>query len=71
MLSLFKLVSPYSSYPPPTPTPKYSPVKVLFTNQKKITHMWRKRGATQNFCLAFTDELEKQLFIKKTVKVDQ
>ena len=34
----------------------------------KIIHMWRRCGAPQNFCLAFIDELEKQLFIKKTVK---
>ena len=25
-------------------------------------------GTPQNFCLAFTDELEKQLFIKKLLK---
>ena len=35
----------------------------------KITHMWRR--IPQNFCLAIIDELEKQLFIKKTVEVDQ
>ena len=28
-------------------------------------------GTPQNFCLAIIDELEKQLFIKKTVEVDQ
>ena len=27
--------------------------------------MWRRWGIPQNFCLAFTDELEKQIFIKK------
>ena len=27
------------------------------------------RGTSKNFCLAFVDELEKQLFIKKTVEV--
>ena len=27
--------------------------------------MWRRWGTPQNFCLAFIDELEKQLFIKK------
>ena len=37
----------------------------------KITHMWRKWGTPQNFCLAFIDELEKQLFIKKNVEVSQ
>ena len=26
-------------------------------------------GTPQNFCLTFIDELEKQLFIKKTVEV--
>ena len=31
------------------------------------THV-NKVGTTQNFCLAFIDELGKQLFIKKTVK---
>ena len=31
---------------------------------------WGRRwGTPQNFCLAFTDEVEKQLLIKKTVKV--
>ena len=30
--------------------------------------MW---GTTQNFFLAFTDELEKQIFIKKTVEAGQ
>ena len=29
--------------------------------------MWRKWGITQNFFLAFTDELEKQRFIKKNL----
>ena len=33
--------------------------------------MCRRWGTTQNFCLAFIDEFEKQLFIKKTVEVDQ
>ena len=28
-------------------------------------------GQIQNFCLAFTDELEKQLFIKENCQVDQ
>ena len=27
--------------------------------------MWRRWGTPQNFCLAFIDELEKQIFIKK------
>ena len=35
----------------------------------KIAHMWRKWDTPQNFCLAFIDELEKQLFIKKNVEV--
>ena len=30
--------------------------------------MWRSWGTPQNFCLAFIDELEKQLFIKKLLK---
>ena len=30
---------------------------------EKITHMRRRQGATENFFLAFTDELEKQIFI--------
>ena len=40
---------------------------------EKITHMWRMCGTSQNFFLAFVDELEKQIIItiKKTVKVGQ
>ena len=38
---------------------------------KKITHMWRRWGTPQNFFLAFIDELEKQIIIKKTVEVGQ
>ena len=30
----------------------------------KITNIWRRWGTPQNFFLAFTDELEKQLIIK-------
>ena len=37
----------------------------------KITHMWRRWGTPQNFVLTFLDELEKQLFIKRTVEVGQ
>ena len=37
----------------------------------KITHMCRRSGTPQNFCLAFIDELEKQLLIKKTDEVGQ
>ena len=35
--------------------------------------MWRRwdRDTPPNFFLAFIDELEKQIFIKKTVKVGQ
>ena len=33
--------------------------------------MRRWWGTTENFCLAFIDETEKQLFIKKTVAVGQ
>ena len=32
---------------------------------EKITHMQRRWGTPQNFCLTFIDEFEKQLFIKK------
>ena len=38
---------------------------------KETTHMWRTWGTTQNFFLAFTDKLEKQIFIKKSVEVGQ
>ena len=37
--------------------------------RKKITHMWRRWGTPQNFFLAFIDDLEKQIIIKKTVEV--
>ena len=30
--------------------------------------MWRRCGTPQNYCLAFIDELEKQLLIKKLLK---
>ena len=33
--------------------------------------MQRRRGTPQNFFLAFIDELEKQIIIKKTVEVGQ
>ena len=33
--------------------------------------MLRRWGTTQNFFLAFIDELEKQIIIKKTVEVGQ
>ena len=33
--------------------------------------MWRMWDTPQNFCLAFIDKLEKQLFIKNTVEVGQ
>ena len=36
------------------------------------SHTWEEGGGTpQNFCLAFIDELEKQIIIKKTVEVGQ
>ena len=41
------------------------------TSQEKITHMWRRWGTPQNFFLAFINELEKQIIIKKTVEVGQ
>ena len=42
----------------------FNPNKNKYVNNK-ITHMWRRWGTPQNFFLAFIDELEKQLFIKK------
>ena len=33
--------------------------------------MWRKWGTPQNLFLAFVDELEKQIIIKKTLEVVQ
>ena len=33
--------------------------------------MWRMWGTPKNFFLAFIDELEKQIIIKKTVEVGQ
>ena len=39
--------------------------------KKKIRHMWWRWGTPQNFCLAFIDEPQKKLFIKKTVEVGQ
>ena len=38
---------------------------------KKITHMQRRWDTPQNFFLAFIDEFEKQVIIKKTVEVGQ
>ena len=38
--------------------------------KQKISHV-KKVRTLQNFCWVFTDELEKQLFIEKTAKVDQ
>ena len=38
---------------------------------KKIAHIWRRWATPQNLYLAFIDELEKQLFIEKTVEVGQ
>ena len=35
---------------------------------KSHRHMWRRWDTPQNFCLAFINELEKQLFIKKLLK---
>ena len=37
--------------------------------RKNHTHV-KKVGTPQNFFLAFIDEIEKQLFIKKTVEVE-
>ena len=39
---------------------------LFIQNMTKITpHMWRRWSTPQNLCLAFIDEPEKQLFIKK------
>ena len=40
-------------------------------NKVKIKHIRRRWGISQNFFLAFIDEFEKQLFIKKTIEVGQ
>ena len=45
--------------------------KKITGQNKKIAHMWRRWGTPQNFFLAFIDELEKQIIIKKTVEVGQ
>ena len=37
---------------------------------KKDKHV-KKVGTPQNFCLIYTDELEKQLFILKTIEESQ
>ena len=34
-------------------------------------NMWRRWGTPQNFFLAFNDELEKQINVKKTVEAGQ
>ena len=34
----------------------------------KITHMWIRCGTPQNFFLAFIDELEKEIVLKKLQK---
>ena len=33
--------------------------------------MWRRWGTPQSFFLAFIDEFEKQIIIKKTIEVGQ
>ena len=40
-------------------------------SKKKKSHTRGEGGAHLNFFLAFIDELEKQIFIKKTVEVGQ
>ena len=40
-------------------------------NFEKITHMCRRWSTPHNFFLVFTEELEKQIFIKKTAEADQ
>ena len=42
---------------------------LFYVGFQKITHMRRRWGKLQNYYLTFIDELEKQLFIKKTVEV--
>ena len=42
-----------------------------YTYTYKKSHTWKKWGTPQNFFLAFTDELEKQIIIKKTVEMGQ
>ena len=58
--------------PPPPPPPTYTHTTKTKNqnseNTKKNHDMWRRWGTPQNFCLAFTDELEKQLSIKKLLK---
>ena len=39
--------------------------------KKEISHTCEESGAHPRICLAFTDELEKQLFIKETAEVGQ
>ena len=34
----------------------------------RVVLVWQREGTPQNFCVKFIDKLEKQLFIKKTVK---
>ena len=45
-------------------------LEIKFTNLLKITHM-RRCGTPRNFFLAFIDETEKQIIIKKTIEVGQ
>ena len=45
--------------------------EILKNTTQKITNMSRRWGTPQNYPLAFIDELEKHLFNKKTVEVDQ
>ena len=46
-------------------------LSILIFEVLKITHMRRRWGTPQNFFLAFIDELEKQIIIKKTIEVGQ
>ena len=48
-----------------------NPKTNMYGEEVKITHMWRRYGALQNICLAFIDDLEKQLFIKNNDTVGQ
>ena len=61
-------LSPPSDIEPRKTQSGLDPPNALLTwgpGKKSHTWLWRRWGTLQNFCLTFTDELEKQLFIKK------
>ena len=43
---------------------------MIYKLSQLLTHIWRTWSTPQNFCLAFINELEKQLFIKKKKTVE-